>query len=779
MTRKKINLLFALLTVVTSMSFSQTKFTLSGQIKDATNGEDLLFADVILNDSTSKNGTNSNEYGFYSITLPEGIYQLTVRSIGFSNFEKEINLNKDISLDIELSLPGDVQELEDIVISAKKEDQNLKKAGTETQLDLETLKVMASLGGEPDIVRLVIADPAVKTAGEGNAGHYVRGGGLDQNLVLLDEAPVYNPSHLLGFFSVFNGDALKSATIYKGGMPAQYGGRTSSVMDITMKDGNSKKLNVSGGIGLIASRISIEAPIVKNKGSFMLSGRRTYADLFLVFANDETLQNTQLYFYDLNLKANYRISKKDRVYLSGYFGRDKLGLGDQFGLNWGNATGTFRWNHLFSDKLFSNTSVIYSDYDFEFGLGQDENEIGLQSVIRDINVKQDFSYFLNKNNKLRFGLNAIYHTVEPGNIRAGANAGISSSDADEKFGLESGIYIQNEQKIGKRLLINYGLRYSLFQALGEGTSYEFDEDGGLVSQTEFGSGEIIQNYGGLEPRLSGNYSLNETSALKFGYNRNLQYMHLLTNSTSSTPTDVWIMSSNNIKPQIADQLSLGYFKNFKSNMYETSVEAYYKNMQNTIDYRTGASTFQNTLIEGDLVYGTGESYGVELSIKKNKGKFTGWLTYSLSKTTRQYDEINNGEKFSARQDRTHDISLIGVYALNNKLSLTGTFVYYTGDAVTFPSGQYTVGGMTVPLYTERNGYRMPDYHRLDLGLTWKTRDTKKFESSWSFSLYNVYGRQNAFSISFQESEENPGVNEAVQLSLFRWIPSFTYNFKFK
>lgn len=769
-----------LLLIIWLPANSQENYTLSGQIKDASNGEDLLFVDVIAQDSVNmKKGTSSNEYGFYSLTLTEGSYIITYRANGYTPFIKSIVLDKDTKLNVELKVPSDIQEFDDVVITATKEDDNVKKVGTETKIDLEALKLMPSLGGEPDLMRMVIADPSVKTAGEGNAGYYVRGGGLDQNLILLDEAPVYNPTHLLGFFSVFNGDALKSATVYKGGIPSEYGGRTSSVMDITMKDGNSKKLNVSGGIGLIASRLTIEAPIVKDKGSFMISGRRTYADLFLKLSQDETQRNTQLFFYDLNLKANYRITDKDRVYVSGYFGRDKLGVGDDFGLNWGNMTGTLRWNHLFSDKLFSNTSLILSDYDFEFGFGQDEDEIALQSVIKDINFKQDFSYFLNSNNKLKFGFNSIYHTIEPGNIRAGENTGISSREADSDYGLESAIYIQNEQKIGKRITLNYGLRFSTFQSLGEGKAYTYSEDGDLLSEENFESWDVIENYNGFEPRLSGNYLLTETSSLKLGYNRNFQYLHLLTSSTTSTPNDVWIMSSNNVEPQIADQIALGYFKNFKRNTYEMSAEVYYKSMQNAIDYRTGSNTFQNEFIEGDLVYGVGESYGLELSLKKTKGKFTGWINYSLSKTTRQFDEINNGEKFSARQDRTHDISFTGAYQINKKLALTGNFVYYTGDAVTFPTGQYSVAGVTVPSYTERNGYRMPDYHRLDLGLTWIRKDTEKFESSWNFSLYNVYGRENAYSIDFQPSEDNPNVNEAIQLSLFKWIPSFTYNFKFK
>ncbi len=769
-------LLLAFLFFATSIVAQEQKFTISGQITDASNGEDIPFADIVVT-NLSTVGTNTNVYGFYSLTLPAGQHTIEYRYLGYQAIQKTINLNADQKINVELK--EDAEVLQEVVVKAERDDQNItRNEGSVSQISIRDVKFLPAFGGEPDIMRVVEMDPSVKSAGEGSSGFYVRGGGLDQNLVLLDEAPVYNPSHIFGFFSVFNGDALKGATLYKGGMSAEYGGRTASVLDVRMKDGNKKEYDVSGGLGLIASRLTVEGPIEKNKSSFIISGRRTYADLFLGLSNDESISGNTLYFYDLNAKMNFKIGEKDRLYISGYFGRDFIGFSDLFGLDWGNTTATLRWNHLFSDRFFSNTTLVFSDYDYKFEIGNENEEIGLRSVIRDYNVKQDFTFFPNNKNQIKFGVNAIHHNLQPGTLEAGENSGFATEEARNDYGIEGTIYLQNEQKITGKLSVNYGLRYSLFQRIGEGTEYEYNEFGDVISETKFASGEAMTYYGGLEPRLAANYVIDNKSSLKLGYNRNYQYLHLLTNTTSSSPTDVWIMSSNNVAPQSADQVSLGYFRNLKDNMFETSMEVYYKKMNNTIEYRNGANFIINEQSDANLVYGQGESYGTELSIRKTRGKLTGWLSYTLSKTTRQFDDINNGEKYSARQDRTHDISLALMYKLNEKLTLSGNFVYYTGDATTFPSGKYSVNGTLVPLYTERNGYRMPDYHRLDLGLTWYTKKTDRFESNWNFSLYNAYGRENAYTISFQPNEENPQQAEAVQLSLFRWIPSVTYNFKF-
>ncbi|WP_044204474.1 TonB-dependent receptor [Flammeovirga sp. OC4] len=765
-----------ILLLISSFSFGQTKYTLSGQIKDASNGEDLPFATITVKEQKGV-GVTANTYGYYSLSLPAGNYTVIYQYIGYNVIEKSIELNQNISISLELS--PSAQSLEEVVVTAEREDRNItSNEGSVTKIDTKSIRELPTFGGEVDIIKVMQTQPGVKSSGEGGSGFYVRGGGLDQNLVLLDEAPVYNPSHLLGFFSVFNGDAIKGATMYKGGMMPEYGGRTSSVLDIRMKDGNAKEYSVAGGIGTIASRLTVEGPIVKDKGSFMISGRRTYADIFLGLSNDPSFSNSNLYFYDLNLKANYRISEKDRIFISGYFGQDKLGMDGSVNMDYGNATGTMRWNHVFNSKLFSNTSFIYSNYNYEFGFGEDEDQISLESVIKDINIKQDFSYYASTKHTIKFGFNAIHHTIEPGNLSAGANTGVNSKDSEKKYGIEGALYIQDEFKVSDRFSLNYGLRYSLFQGIGTGTEYEYNDKGEVVGTKKYDNGEPMQYFGGFEPRLSANYIINTKSSIKLGYNKNYQYLHMLSNSTSSSPTDTWIMSSNNVKPQEAEQISLGYFRNFKENTFETSVEAYYKDMRNVIDYKTGANVFLNEQLEGDLVYGKGRAYGIEFMIKKNKGRLTGWLGYTLARSEKQFDEINNGQWFAARQDRIHDINLVAVYKINPKLTLSGNFVYYTGDAVTFPSGRYEVDGKVVPYYTERNGYRMPDYHRLDLALTWIRKKTDKFESSWNFSLYNVYGRENAYTISFVPSEEDPNKTEALQVALFKWVPSVTYNFKF-
>ncbi|MBB3696534.1 TonB-dependent receptor [Flammeovirga yaeyamensis] len=754
----------------------QNKFTISGQITDGSNGEDLPFATVTVKEQAST-GATANTYGYYSLSLPEGDYTIIYQYIGYDKIEKPITLNKNITISLELQPTA--KNLDEVVITAEPDDQNVtSNVGSVTKLDAQEIKALPTFGGEVDIIKVMQTQPGVKTSGEGNSGFYVRGGGLDQNLVLLDEAPVYNPSHLLGFFSVFNGDVIKGASLYKGGMMPEYGGRTSSVLDIRMKEGNTKGYNVQGGIGTIASRLTVEGPIVKDKGSFMISGRRTYADLFLGLSSDESLSKSNLYFYDLNLKANYKISEKDRIFISGYFGDDKFGFDNTMGINYGNRTGTVRWNHVFNSKLFSNTSLIYSNYNYEFAFGSGDEKRALESVIEDFNFKQDFTFFASSKHTLKFGVNAIHHKIEPGNLTGGANSGVNSSNAPDKYGIEGAIYIQDEFKITDRFSVNYGIRYSLFQGLGNGTEYEFNDKGEVIGAKEYSDGELMQYYGGWEPRLSANYLINSVSSVKLGYNKNYQYLHMLTNSTSSSPTDTWIMSSNNVKPQEAEQISLGYFRNLKDNMFETSVEVYYKDMNNVIDYKTGANVFLNEYVEGDLVYGVGRAYGAEFMIKKNKGRFTGWLGYTLSRSEQKFDEINQGQWFAARQDRIHDINLVAIYQLSPKVTLSGNFIYYTGDAITFPSGRYEVDGKVVPYYTERNGYRMPDYHRLDLAVTWIRKKTDKFESSWNFSLYNAYGRENAYTIDFRPSEEDPSKTEAVQTSLFKWVPSVTYNFKF-
>ncbi len=776
--------LFIVFTLILSLSYSQ-KFTLSGSIKDATNGEDLYGA-VIKVKELSNVGTTTNAYGFYSLSLEKGTYTIIYRSTGFETQEFQIVLTENIEKNIELNIPEDIQQIEEVQVNAAKENDNITSSEMNvTRFDPKSIETVPVLFGEKDIMKTLQLTPGVKGAGEGNAGFFVRGGGADQNLILLDEAPVYNASHLLGFFSVFNSDAIKDVALYKSGIPAEYGGRASSVMDVKMRDGNNKKFGASGGIGLISSRLTLEAPIVKNKGSFIISGRRSYADLFLKLSKDESLKDTKLFFYDLNAKANYRLGEKDRIFLSGYFGRDKFGLGNDFGFSWGNATGTLRWNHIINSKFFSNTTLVYSDFDYEFNIGSGDDAFGIRSSIQDWNVKQDFSYFLNNNNTLKFGVNGIHHTFKPGAL-TGENESFNEVILDSRYALEMGAFIQNEMKIGSRFNMMIGLRYSGFNAMGSGKAYEFNEDGDKTSEKEYGSWESMKYHHGLEPRFSASYILTENNSIKLGYNRNYQYLHQLSNATTSSPTDNWVPSSNNVKPQIADQIALGYYHNLSKNMYRISTEVYYKNLANQIDYRNGAELILNNEVEGELVYGSGKAYGVELQIEKKKGKFTGWLSYTLSRSLRQFDDINEGREFSARQDRIHDISIVLMYRVNKAIALSSSWVYNTGDAATFPSGGYEVNGTFVPYYTERNGYRMPDYHRLDFGFTWYMKDRKKFEHNLNFSIYNVYARENAYTITFEENlidpdgpADGPTETQAVQTTLFKLIPAITYNFNLK
>ncbi len=750
---------------------AQVNHSISGYVRDASTGEEMIGATVYVEEL--KEGTATNVYGFYSLNLQSGTYKIRFSYIGYQTQTISVNLNKDIRFDLEL-ISG--EELDEVIIKAEADDANIRSAEMGiVKLDIKEIEQIPVLFGEQDILKTLQLMPGISTGGEGRGGYYVRGGNTDQNLILLDEAPVYNASHLLGFFSVFNSDALKEMTMYKAGIPARYGGRLSSVLDVRMNNGNMKNFSFSGGLGIISSRLTIEGPIVKDHGSFIVSGRRTYADL-VYSAIDPEFRGSTLYFYDLNAKANYKIGKKDRIYISGYFGRDKFGV-STFGFDWGNATATIRWNHVFNERLFSNTSLIYSNYDYKLKVEAGSIQFQLKSGIEDLNLKQDFAFYINTHNTLRFGFNIVDHTFKPGERTSDNNPGFDLI-LQKQNAFENAIYISNEQKIGNRFMLDYGIRGSMFHVMGPGTVYNFNDQGDITAETEYGDWEVIKTYWEPEPRISASFIINEKSSIKASFHRMAQYIHLLSSSTSDNPTDVWVPSSNLVKPGIANQYSVGYFRNFADNKIETSIEVYYKDMFNQVDYRDGADVLFNELVEAELVFGKGRSFGIEFFVKKRLGKFTGWIGYTLSKTEKQFDYINDGEWFSARQDRTNDVSIVGTYQFNKKVSVSATWVYYTGDAVTMPSGTYVIDGNLVPLYTERNGYRMPDYHRLDIGVTLKGKQTKRFKSSWNFSLYNAYARQNAYSITFQESEDNPGTLESVQTALFSIIPSVTWNFKF-
>ncbi|MAX80889.1 MAG: hypothetical protein CL843_12045 [Crocinitomicaceae bacterium] len=760
-----------LLVIFCQQLFAQEKYSISGYVRDASTGEYLIGATVLVQELPGV-GSSTNTYGFYSITLEKGEYTLVINFLGLSPQTRKITLDKDLELDF--NLEENSTQLNEVVISAEKADENLRKPemGVE-KIEMQDLDDIPVLMGEKDVLKTIQLKPGVKAAGEGSSGFFVRGGKADQNLILLDEATVYNASHLLGFFSVFNADALKSIKLYKGTQPAEYGGRLSSVMDIHMKEGNNQKFGVSGGIGLIASRLSVEGPIVKGKGSFSIAGRRTYADMFLKATEDYS--DASLYFYDINAKANYQLSKKDRIYFSGYFGKDVFGMEDMVGFDWGNTTATLRWNHLFNNKLFSNTSFIFSNYNYNIDINIRGIDAQIVSTIQDFNLKQDFQYYANAKNTLKFGFNSIHHTIVPGEITTSSG---DSDDLSNSYAWENALYASHNYKPNDVLTFEYGLRFSAFSNLGAATYYDYDVEGNTIDSTQYSSGEFANTYFNLEPRLTVNYLINNKSSVKFAYGRNAQYLHLLSNSTSGSPTDMWIPSTPNVKPEIADQLSIGYFRNFKNNSYEFSIEGYYKYLQNQIDYKDGAELQFNNNVESELLYGEGRAYGIELLINKKKGRLHGWVSYTLSKTENKINGINNGDYYPSMQNRTHDLSIVAMYDLTDKWTLSASWVFYTGNAVTFPSGKYEIAGEVVNYYTERNGYNMPDYHRLDLGATWQVKKNEKFESSWNFSLYNAYGRENAYMITFEEDPDDASKTQAVQTSLFRWIPSITYNFKF-
>lgn len=762
------------LVLTSSLSFAQKKYTVSGTIHDQRSGETLIGATVVLNGKDTYS-VLSNGYGFYSITVPQGDYLFLATFAGYQNDSFKISLTKDLSK--EIYLKPRATELEEIVVTSKKNDITHTLPGMQ-KISMNEIKNVPVLFGEKDILKTIQLLPGIKSAGEGSSGFFVRGGAADQNLILLDEATVYNASHLLGFFSTFNSDAIKDVTVYKGDMPAQYGGRLSSLLDIKMNDGNEKNYKASGGIGLISSRLNVEGPIVKNKGSFMISGRRTYADLFLKLSHDSDVNKSVLYFYDLNAKANYQFNKNNRVYLSGYFGKDVLGYGRQFGINWGNTTATLRWNHIFSNKLFSNTSFIFSNYDYNISINQTNNNVGILSKIKDLTVKEDLQYYAGNKNKINAGFNITRHIFTPGNIKTSESSSYNSLVLPDKYALDAAAYVSDEWNLNDKLKLNSGVRLSSFSMLGPGDFYTYDSKGDIEDIETYSAGKTVKSYLNLEPRFAFTYQLNNFSSVKASYSRNVQNLHLLSNSTGSNPTDLWIPSSNNVKPEIADQVSAGYYRNIGNNQYALSAEIYYKGLQNQIDYKNGAVLVANQLVESQLVFGKGRAYGLELYFKKKYGKLNGWISYTLSKTERKINDVNNNSWYPATQDQTHNLSIVAIYQLNKKWTFSTDFVFYTGNAVTWPSGKYDVNERTVFYYTERNGYRMPATHRLDISATLEGKKTKKFEGSWTFSIYNLYGRQNPYFVQFQDDPDNPQKTQAIQYSLFRWVPSVTYNFKF-
>ncbi len=781
-------LIWVLILLVFGLSgFSQEKFTISGYIKDSLSGETLIGANLGI--KSAGKSIVSNGYGFFSITLPQGTYQLTGSFIGYQSKEIVIELKEDKIFNV-LLLPNSAV-INNVTVVSRRRDNNVKTAQMgKFEMNVNTAKALPAFFGEVDILKTLQLLPGIRNAGEGNAGFYVRGGGPDQNLILLDDAVVYNTGHLFGFFSIFNADAIKNVTLIKGGMPSQYGGRLSSVVDVAMKEGNRNKTQVDAGIGLIASRFSIQGPLLKNKASYIVSARRTYVDAFAkpLIKKTSDFYGSGYYFYDVNAKFNYQFSEKDHIYLSGYFGRDKFTFNNAARsfktlIDWGNSTATLRWNHVFNKKLFSNTTLVYNDYKFGLDGTQNNFKINLSSGIRDLNVKTDFDFYPTPEHKLKFGVQYTFHTFLP-NVLSGNQDSVvfTPSNATKKYANEYAAYLQDDWEINAKLKLNVGLRFSLFQQVGKYTYYQQDANGNNVDSTIYGSGQLVKSYGGIEPRATFRYALNETASIKAGVTRNLQYIHLVTNAGSTLPTDLWVPSTLRVQPQISWQYAAGFFKNFKEGMFETSIEAYYKTMQNQIEYREGYTPSLKDP-EEDFVFGNGWSYGTELFINKVKGQFTGWIGYTLSWTWRQFNELNQGQKFPSRYDRRHDISVVGNYELNKNWKFSTVFVYGTGSAISVPERFYFINGTLSQQFSSINSYRMNPYHRLDIAATYtpKHKKQRKYTDNWVFSIYNVYSRLNPYFIYFDQEGSAAQGNlkvSAKQVSLFPILPSITWNVKF-
>ncbi|RTY80658.1 TonB-dependent receptor [Flavobacterium sp. LS1P28] len=793
MTPKKI-IPFLVVLLCSFSCFAQEKFTLSGTIIDANSNETLIGVNIVILEL--KTGVTTNEYGFYSITVPKGIYNVQISYLGFQTKEELIDLSQNLKNNFNLF--SDETALKEVVITDNETKIDIKKPEMSVnKLSISAIKKMPVVLGEVDVLKSILLLPGVTNAGEGASGFNVRGGGADQNLILLDEATIFNSSHVFGFFSVFNPDAIKDLKLYKGGIPARYGGRASSVLDIYQKDGNSKNFHVNGGIGLISSRILAEGPLVKDKGSFLIGGRSSYAHLFLKLS--EKQKNNSAYFYDLNTKLSYKLDTNNSLYLSGYFGRDVFSLNKSFTNIYGNTTLNLRWNHLFSEKLFSNLSLIYSDY--YYGLDLDFVGFKWDSGIKNYNIKYDFKNYISDIFKLNYGVNGIYYEFNPGTIKpSDTDSGINFAQLDKKYAFEPAVYINADHEISDRIALSYGLRYSIFYRLGQSTVNIYENDNPVLFNSElqiyekatpintefYDKNKVIQSYNYLEPRFSLAYKINDNQSIKASYNRMVQYLQLISNTTSPTPLDVWTPSDNFIKPQIADQVALGYFKNFQEGMYSLEVETYYKEVQNRLDYIDGANLIANKAIEQIILNGQLRSYGLEIMFRKNEGKFNGWISYTLSKSEQQTPGrtsietgINNGQWYNSVYDKLHNIAITSSYNLNEKWSFGANFALQTGQPVTYPVGQYEYLGINLPSYGLRNRNRLPAYHHLDIAatLTPKSNKDRQWKGEWVFSIYNLYNRKNAASINFRQNTDT-GINEAVKTSIFGVVPAVSYNFKF-
>ena len=771
---------------------AQEKFTLSGKITELNSNETLIGVNIIFPELQS--GTITNEYGFYSITLNKGSYNFQISYLGFNSISETVIIDKNQTLNFKLT--ESTESLDEIVITENVEKLNIRKPQMSVNsLSINTIKQMPVVLGEVDIIKSITLLPGVSNAGEGSSGFNVRGGAVDQNLILLDEATIFNSSHLFGLFSVFNPDAIKDLKLYKGGIPAKYGGRVSSVLDIYQKEGNSNEFHMNGGIGIVSSRLLAEGPIKKEKGSFLFGGRSSYAHLFFPLFD----LDSKAYFYDLNTKLSYNINENNNIYLSGYFGRDVFEISDSFENTYGNTVINFRWNHLYSAKLFSNLSVIYSDY--YYGLALNFVEFDWKSGIKNFNLKYDLKHYITSNFKLEYGLNSLYLTFNPGEINPTTEtSGINPYNLIKKYAFENAIYVDAEHQLNSKLAVSYGLRLSSFQRLGQSelNRYENDhavsfneelqiyEKGQVIGTDTYDRSDVITSFMNLEPRLAVALQINENSSVKASYNRMSQYLHLLSNTSSPTPLDVWAPSGKYIKPQLLDQVALGYFRTFKDNKYALEVETFYKDIQNRIDYIDGANLIANDAIEQIILNGKARAYGLEVLLRKNEGRLTGWIAYTLSKSEQQTpgrttaeSGINNGNWYNTPHDKTHDVSITSSYNFSEKWSFSGNVIFQTGQPTTFPNGQYEYNGINIPNYEARNSSRLTTYHRLDLSAIYNPnpKSTKRWKGEWVIGVYNVYGRKNASSITFRENRDT-GANEARRLALFGVIPSISYNFKF-
>ncbi|MGF6847973.1 hypothetical protein QFZ51_003208 [Chitinophaga sp. W3I9] len=789
----RYKIIYTLLFIVISFgAYSQQKVTLSGTVTMKTNTETIIGASVFIPEAKASAVTNA--YGFYSITLPKGAYTIVISCIGFENIEEHISLTENTRANF--SMLEKSRTLNEVVIKDRSSTNNIRNPEMSVnKLSISTIKKMPAVMGEVDILKAILQLPGVSIAQEGATGFNVRGGSVDGNLILLDEAVVYNTSHLFGFFSVFNADVIKDLKLYKGGIPANFGGRTSSVLDIYQKEGNNQEYHVTGGIGAISSRLLAEGPIVKGKSSFVVAGRTSYAQLFMKLADNPN----SVSFYDLNAKLNYNINDNNRIFLSGYFGKDKMDFSNFFSNNYGNSFFNLRWNHIFSDKLFSNASIIYSKYDY--GLKIKYVGIDWASDIRNYNLKYNFNHRLSDKLVLNYGINSIYYQFNPGTIKPmDAKSSINADQLEKKYAWENALYISAEQKLTDKISLNYGLRYSNFMRLGEqnvnnyannqavvfNPGLQIYEEGTPTSITHYNKNEKIVGFGNLEPRLAVSFAINDDQSIKASYNRMSQYIHLISNTASVSPLDIWAPGDQFLKPEILDQVALGYFRNFNNGKYSLETEAFYKKIKNKADYIDGAELIAQKAIEQVLLNGEGRAYGLEVMLKKNTGKLTGWLSYTLSKAEQRTPGrnagepgINNGEWYRANYDKTHNFSLTGAYQLTKKWSFGGIFTYQTGKAATYPIGKYEYQGITIGNYGERNANSLPAYHHLDLSATYtpKPDSKKRWKGEWVFSIYNVYSRGNAASIMFEQNRET-GLSEAKRISIFGIIPGVTYNFKF-